>query len=104
MDNAKNYRKIIKNVIQKYANLRPSHGNIRLDPIFDETNDRYVLMQTGWDKGHRVRGNLIYLALEGEKICVEYDGLEHGIMDDLIKGGVPEDKIFLAYMSEPKNA
>ncbi len=47
MDNTAIYRKMIKDVILKYASLRPPHGNIRLDPIFDEANDRHVLMQTG---------------------------------------------------------
>ncbi len=104
MDNTVKYRKIIKDVILRYACLRPSHGNIRLDPIFDETNDRYVLMQTGWDQGRRVRGNLIYIALHDGKIYIEYDGIEHGVADDLIRGGIPEDHILLSYIAELKTA
>jgi len=104
MDNTTKYRKIIKNVILKYARLRPSHGNIRLDPIFDEINDRYVLMQTGWDLRGRIRGNLIYITLLDEKIYIEYDGIEHGIFDDLVEGGIPEDHIELPYMTELKIA
>jgi len=103
MDSTAKYRKIIKDVILKYARLRPSHGNIRLDPIFDEKNDRYVLMQTGWDRRGRVRGNLIYITLD-EKIYIEYDGIEHGIFDDLIRSDVPEDQIVLSYMAELKVA
>jgi len=45
------YRDIIKQTILRYARLRPSHGNIRLDPVLDETHDRYGLMQVGWDRG-----------------------------------------------------
>ena len=104
MDNTTKYRKIVKDVILKYACLRPSHGNIRLDPIFDKKNDRYVLMQTGWDRRGRVRGNLIYITLLDGKIYIEYDGIEHGIFDDLIKRGVSEDEIVLSYMAELKIA
>jgi hypothetical protein len=104
MDNAAKYRKIIKDVILKYARFRPSHGNIRLDPIFDEANDRYVLMQTGWDRGRRVSGNLIYIVLHEGKVFIEYDGIEHGIADDLISEGIPEDQIVLPYMAELKTA
>jgi hypothetical protein len=25
-----------------YAQLRPSHGDIRLDPVYDEANDRVM--------------------------------------------------------------
>ena len=35
MDTLATYRTIIKEVIRKYAQLRPSHGQIRLDPVFD---------------------------------------------------------------------
>lgn len=104
MDNTERCRKIIQDVILKYAGLRPSHGDIRLDPIFDETNDRYVLMQTGWDRGHRVRGNLIYISLRAGKVYIEYDGIEQSITDDLIRSGIPEDRIVLSYLPELKTA
>jgi len=51
MDTTTIYRDIIKQVILKYAQFRPSHGSIRLDPVFDEKQDRYLLMQVGWDRG-----------------------------------------------------
>ena len=104
MDSATMYRKIIKEVILKYARLRPSHGNIRIDPIFDEANDRYALMQTGWDRERRVRGNLIYIVLRDGKVHIEYDGIERGIIEDLVNGGIPENQIILAYMPELKTA
>lgn len=90
----------IKNVINLYAKFRPSHGNIRLDVLFDDTNFRYALMQTGWDNDRRVRGNLIYITLENEKVLVEYDGIEHGISDDLIHQGIAEDEIVLAFLGD----
>ena len=47
MDTQTTYREIVKSVIGKYARLRPSHGDIRLDTVFDEQQDRYALMQSG---------------------------------------------------------
>jgi hypothetical protein len=96
-----NYRAAVRHVIQTYARFRPSHGNIRLDTLFDETQDRYALMQAGWDRGRRVRGNLIYITLQDGKVVVEYDGIEHGITDDLIRQGVDEKDIVLAFLDEP---
>jgi XisI protein len=52
-------------------------------------------MQVGWDRGVRVRGNLIYVTLQNDKIFVEYDGIERGIIEELIKRGVAKDKIVL---------
>ncbi|MBN2089563.1 XisI protein [candidate division KSB1 bacterium] len=100
MDNTLNYSEAVKQIIVHYAKLRPSHGNIRLDPVFDDTHQRYSLMQTGWDQGRRIRGNIIYITIQNDKVFIEYDGLEHGIINDLVKAGIPEKQIILAYLPE----
>jgi XisI protein len=104
MDTTSIYRNIIEQIILRYARLRPSHGDIRLDEVFDETHDRYALMQVGWDRGRRVRGNLIYITLHHGKIHIEYDGMEHGIKSDLLAQGVSEEDIILASLPEMQAA
>lgn len=101
MDTLLRHRKIVKQVIETYAQLRPSHGDIRLDVLFDEERDRYALMQVGWDQGRRIRGNLIYITLDSDRVYIEYDGLEHGIIEDLIARGIAKERIVLTYL--PKN-
>jgi hypothetical protein len=32
-------------------------------------------------------------------VYIEYDGIEHGITDDLISQGIPEERIVLAFQS-----
>ena len=84
--------------------MRPSHGDIRLDTVFDEQQDHYALMQSGWDQGVRVRGNLLYVTLHDDKIYIEYDGIEQGIRNELIQRGIPADKIVLAFLSPSSEA
>jgi hypothetical protein len=93
-------RTAIKQVINRYAALKPSHGDIRLDAVFDEINDRYALMQVGWNRGQRVRGNLIYISLHDNTVHIEYDGIEQGITQDLIDQGIPSESIVLAFIQE----
>ncbi|OCQ89839.1 fatty-acid synthase [Nostoc sp. MBR 210] len=100
MDTTTHYAGIIKRVIQKYAQFTPSHGEIRLDTVFDEQQNRYALMQVGWERGRRVRGNIIYVTLHDQKVWVEYDGIETGIVADLIAEGIPEEHIILAFLPE----
>ncbi|MEZ2236511.1 XisI protein [Microcoleus sp.] len=104
MDTSATYREIVKQVILQYAKLRPSHGDIRLDPVFDETRDRYALMQVGWDRGRRVRGNLIYITLQDGKVYIEYDGMECGITHNLREQGIPENDIVLAFILDSLTA
>jgi XisI protein len=104
MDTPKTDRDAVKLVIQKYARFKPSHGDVRLDTVFDEANDRYALMQVGWDRGRRVRGNLIYVTLGEDKVWIEYDGMEQGITQDLIAAGIPQERIVLAFLPNLQTA
>jgi XisI protein len=104
MNTPKTDQDAVKLVIQKYARFKPSHGDVRLDTVFDEANDRYALMQVGWDRGRRVRGNLIYVTLREGKVWIEYDGMEQGITQDLIAAGIPQERIFLAFQADLQTA
>jgi hypothetical protein len=103
-DSSTTNREIIKRVIQRYAQFKPSHGDIHLSTVFDEQQDRYALMQSGWDRGRRVSGNLIYITLHNDKIWIEYDGMEQGITQDLIAAGVHRDQIVLAFLPDAQPA
>ncbi|MBI3961099.1 MAG: XisI protein [Chloroflexi bacterium] len=59
-------------------------------------------MQVGWDRGACVRGNLIYVTLQGREVVIEYDGIEYGIADDLVRLGIPRQQIVLAFLPQPK--
>jgi hypothetical protein len=98
MDTRAQYRNIVKDVLSNYARLRPSHGQIRLDTVFDEQQDHYAVMQVGWDRGARVRGNLIYITLDNDTVQIEYDGIERGILAELVKRGIPRERINLAFL------
>lgn len=102
MDDITNQRHAVKKVIKHYAGLTPSHGNIRLDTVFDEEGDRYALIQVGWDKTKRISGTIIYITLRDNKVWIEYDGMEHGITDDLVAAGIPKEQIVHAWRPEVK--
>ncbi|MCP4370628.1 MAG: XisI protein [Deltaproteobacteria bacterium] len=38
--------------------------------------------------------------LRTKKIHIEYDGIEHEITDDLIRRGIPKDRIVLSFLPE----
>lgn len=104
MDATTRDRDIVKQVIQQYVQFKPSHGDIRLETVFDDTQNRYALMQVGWDRGRRIRGNLIYVTLGEGKVWVEYDGMEQGITKDLITAGIAPERIILAFLPELQTA
>lgn len=102
MDSTTQLPNALKKVISRYAQLKPSHGDIRLDTVFDDEQKHYALMQVGWDRGRRVRGNLIYITLQDERVLIEYDGMERGIVQDLVESGIAPEQIILAYQAEAR--
>jgi hypothetical protein len=93
MDTTTTERQIVKQIIKRYAKFVPSHGDIRLDAVFDDEQGCYALMQVGWDRGRRVRGNLIYITVHNDQVWIEYGGMEQGITQDLVKGGIAPELI-----------
>ena len=59
-------------------------------------------MQVDWDRGRRIRSNLIYVTLQNDKVQIEYDGMVRGITQDLIAAGIGEDAIALTFLDEPQ--
>jgi hypothetical protein len=53
-----------------------------------------------WDRGKRVGGDLLYILLKDGKLYAEYDGIGHGITDDLTEEGIPEDNIVFSFLKK----
>ena len=50
MDSLTNqYRQIIKNVIQEYADFFGNDAQVKVELVLDEKNDHYLLVETGWE-------------------------------------------------------
>jgi hypothetical protein len=91
------YAKTLKSILESHARLNPSHGKIETYAAFDDQQQTYCVFDAGWDDGHRVRGLMFAGRIVDGKITIEYDGLHHGITEELIQAGVPEDDIIHAW-------
>ena len=49
------YRAIVQAIINKYAQFKPSHGDIKTEAIIDLERDHYELVHVGWDGPIRTR-------------------------------------------------
>jgi len=99
MDNLEQYRLIIRNIIEEYAQYKPSVGDIEVETIFNEENDHYELMHTGWTGAYRVHGSVIHIDIRGGKVWLEHDGTDANIAEQLVQAGIPRDQIVLGYKS-----
>lgn len=98
MDKLENYRNLIEKILKKHASEPYSYGEIETKTVFDRKNDRYLLLDVGWnEKGFRVHGALVSVEIINGKFYIQYDGIEGGIVVELEEAGVPKSDIVLAF-------
>jgi hypothetical protein len=93
------FPRIVREIIERYAQLKPSVGEIETEVVIDESNGHFELARTGWVNGHRVHGAVIHIDIRDEKIWIQHDGTEYGVAAELIAAGVQKEKIVLAFHS-----
>jgi hypothetical protein len=91
------YRELVKEIIREYARYKPSVGDIQTEVVFDEANDHYELIHTGWNRTFRVHGAVIHIDIRNGKIILQHDGTPDAIAEILVERGVPRDRIVLAF-------
>lgn len=99
MDSVTTYRQIIQKILNEYTKIPYTYGDIHPQTIFDKDDDHYLLMLIGREGAKRVHGCLIHVDIINEKIWIQRDGTEEGIVTELLNAGVPKDHIVLGFRS-----
>jgi XisI protein len=99
MDKIENYRTLIKKILSEYDRLfaNQAAANTEMLLAFDENHDQYLWFQVGWQENKRVRGITVHIQIKNNKIWIEEDWTEEGIANELLKEGVPQSDIVLAF-------
>ena len=97
METLERYRDIIENILDEYTRIPYAYGDIRTEAVYDRSNDRYLLVNLGWDTGRRVHGSLVHIDIIDGKIWIQRDGTEEGIANELVSAGIPRDLIVLGF-------
>jgi hypothetical protein len=97
MDKSKVYRELIHNVLTEYRDLETSNDSLETVALFDDVQNHYLLLRTGWDGSDRIERMVIHVRLKNDKIWIEEDATEEGVATDFLQAGVPRDDIVLAF-------
>jgi XisI protein len=91
------YRVKIQQLLDKYAQYKPSYGNVEIEPIFDIQRDHYQIISVGWNQQKRVYGPIMHLDIKNEKIWIQQNTTEVDIATELIEMGVPKQDIVIGF-------
>ncbi|MDJ0621227.1 MAG: XisI protein [Calothrix sp. MO_192.B10] len=98
MDSVKaNYRCVVEQVLRDYADFLGNDEMVQVEHIFDRERDRYLLVETGWNDGDRVYGTLLHIDIIGDRLWVQQDRTEEGVVGELMDAGINRDCIVLGF-------
>ncbi len=59
--------------------------------------DHYLLVNIGWLEDRRIHNPLIHIDLIEVNVWIQNDDTEDGIANDLVRAGIPQDRIVLGF-------
>lgn len=101
MEKVARYREIICEVLSPLLARQYANMDAQNEAVFDEKNDRYLIMTVGWQRGvRRIHGCLAHLDIINGKVWIQRDGTEDGIGYELEAAGIPKEDIVPAFHPE----
>jgi hypothetical protein len=97
MEDLNHYRRVIREIIERYARFTPARGDVQIETIFDEANDHYELIYAGWNGPYRIHGSVVHIDIRDGTVGIQHDGTEAGVASELVEAGIPKDRIVLAF-------
>lgn len=70
---------------------------MQIEVVLDQDNDHYELMYAGWNGKYRIHGSVLHIDIRNEKVWIQQDGTEEGIAEELVKAGIPRERIVLGF-------
>jgi hypothetical protein len=104
MDPVEQYRNAVMAVLREWEQ-HPSPGSkLSFNAVFDREHDRYLVVVVGWEGNHHVHSTLVHIDVIDGKLWIQHDQTETGVAPDLVKAGVPRDRIVLGFKSPARRS
>jgi hypothetical protein len=97
MDTLRTYRQAVQAVLNQYLDIRYAYGEIQNEAVFDEKNDRYIVVSVGWERPRRIHSCLLHIDVVDGRIWIQEDNTEDGIAGELEEAGIPKTDIVLGF-------
>lgn len=90
----------IKELLQRFASIPSATGNVVLDTIFDDTQNRYQVIAQGWENAKRIHSTLIHIDMKEDRVWLQHDSTDAEIAEELVRLGIPRERIVLGFLPE----
>ena len=95
MDKLNFYRQCIQEFLIQQSQGDLLDGEIESETVFDLAQDRYLLIDLGWNEYRRIYNCVFHLEIRDSKIWIQRNQTDRHICDVLISMGVAKEDIIL---------
>ncbi|MBC8229267.1 XisI protein [bacterium] len=95
MDRQEKYKEIIRELILDYAKVKPAHGDIENEVVFDEKRQHYELLNIGWNGTKRIHFTVFHFDIKDGKVWLERNATDLDVGEELIEAGISREHIVL---------
>jgi hypothetical protein len=99
MDRIELYRESIKTFLKNYADSISQHPEpgTEIEIVFDTENDRYLLLDVGWDKEKRVHHCIFHFDIKDGKIWLQENNTDIEVDEELSDLGISKKEIVIGF-------
>jgi XisI protein len=97
MDRLEQYRKAIKTFLQGYADSRRIKSDTDIETIFDTENDRYLVLDVGWEKSRRIHNCIFHFDIKDGKIWLQENNTDIEVDQELEDMGISKKEIVVGF-------
>ena len=101
MDRLAGYRQIIRRILAEYDGIKDSSGDSVTEIVFDGANDRYLVLDQGWEGVKRVHSVVLHVEVINGKVWLQCNNTDVDIAQDMVLAGIPREHIVLG-LHEPE--
>jgi hypothetical protein len=99
MDRLEHYRQSIKKLLKQYAdsiNKQPEPG-VDVELVFDTENDRYLLLDVGWQATKRIHHCIFHFDIKDGKIWIQENNTDIEVDEELEEMGISKKELVVGF-------
>lgn len=102
MDKLENYRKLVQELLTRYAEEDVAGEGVEVQLSLDTVRDHYQWLNVGWHGLDYVYDCYVHIDIKDGKVWIQRNGTEEMPAVELVKMGIPKEDVVLG-LQPPSN-
>ncbi len=97
MDRLAIHRKVVKSFLQDYADARRRQSDTVIETVFDTENDRYLILDIGWEGSKRIHHCIFHFDIKDGKIWLQENNTDIEVDQELEEMGISKKEMVIGF-------